>query len=201
LAQVYPVCFKILGENYFRQLATAYIKKYPSRHCDLNDYGEFFSEFLDDQSQQRAELIDFPYLSDLAKLEWFYQQVYFAADEIIFDFSAFAQLTEQQQAQSYFQLIPALKFIRSDFPIHSIWLANQGDSKKNLTIASNSELCCVLRKNNQLEVVAIDGKAYQLLQRISEQITLEELSISGCSSDIAELIKKGWIDQFKVKHV
>jgi len=201
LAQVYPVCFNILGENYFRQLATVYIKQYPSRQCDLNLYGEFFSEYLAIQSQQRAELIGFPYLGDLAKLEWLYQLVYFAKDETVFDFSAFAQLTERQQAQSYFQLIPALKFICSDFPIQSIWQANQGTLDASRVIESKPEKMCILRKSNQLEVLTVDEKMYQLLRLIDEQRTLDELSILGCSDDMTQLIKQGWVDRFAVKHV
>jgi hypothetical protein len=63
LAQVYPVCRKILGENYFKQLASVYIKKYPSTCHDLNLYGESFSGFIHLQCQQLNELKDLPYLN------------------------------------------------------------------------------------------------------------------------------------------
>lgn len=139
LAQVYPVCRKILGKNYFSQFASVYIKQNPSKHYDLNGYGEYFSAFVKAQCQQLSELNDFSYLSDLAQLEWFYQQVYYAEEDKVFDFSAFALLTEQQQATSIFQLTPYLNFVSSNYPILSIWQLNQGDSNTDQLLDFNSE--------------------------------------------------------------
>lgn len=118
LAQVYPVCQKILGENYFKQLASVYIKNTPSRHHDLNGYGEFFPDYVNIQYQQRNELNDFPYLEDLVQLEWFYHQVYYAVQGSVFDYSAFAGLTELQQAQSTFLLVPYLSLSVLTIPFY-----------------------------------------------------------------------------------
>ncbi|VAW47170.1 hypothetical protein MNBD_GAMMA04-524, partial [hydrothermal vent metagenome] len=97
LAQIYPVCRTILGKGYFEQLAKGYIQKHPSRHSNLNNYGEAFAEFVLQQCQQQPELTEFAYLSDLVQLEWRYHQVYYAKSSPQFDFEAFAKLTESQQ--------------------------------------------------------------------------------------------------------
>ena len=201
LAQVYPVCCKILGDKYFKQLARVYIKNHPSTHYDLNRYGEFFSDFLKSECQQQSELHNFLYLSDLAKLEWFYHQIYYAADATIFDFTAFAQLTEQQQAQSLFQLLPCLKFISSDYPILSIWQVNQAEGNRQQTLNSQPENICVFRENNQIQMLQIDAKTVELLTLIKQDSTLEVISIAGYGNQLAEFIQQGWIDGFKVKNV
>jgi hypothetical protein len=200
LAQVYPVCRKILGENYFKQLASVYIKKYPSRQHDLNDYGEYFSDFIYLQYQQRSELNDFSYLSDLVQLEWFYHHVYYAAQGSMFDFSAFSQLTQQQQAQSIFQIVPCLKFISSSYPILSIWQLNQDDSTTQQTLVSNAENCYIFRKNNQIRLIAIDAKMYKLLSLVNEGATLKEITQTDEDNNFPELIRHGLIASFKVKH-
>jgi hypothetical protein len=195
------VCQKILGDNYFKQLAAVYIKQYPSKHYDLNGYGEYFSSFMNAQCQQRSELNDFSYLSDLAQLEWLYQQVYYADDGAVFNFSAFALLTEQQQALSVFQLVPCLKFINSDYPILSIWQLNQGDSTADQLLESSSENCCIFRKNNKIQLLTIDTNIFKLLTHISAGKTLEELALLGYNSDLTGLIKQGWVSGFNVKGV
>lgn len=201
LAQIYPVCLKILGGNYFKQLAAVYIKQYPSKHHDLNNYGEYFPSFMEFQGQQRSALSDFSYLGDLAKLEWFYQQVYYAAEAATFSFSAFSLLTELQQATCTFQLAPCLNFIHSDYPILSIWQLNQGDSTADQLLELNSENCCIFRKNNQIELLAIETNIFKLLTHISAGKALEELALLGYDNDLTELIKQQWISGFKVKHV
>lgn len=201
LAQVYPVCQKILGDNYFKQLARVYIKHHPSKHPDLNHYGESFSNFLSSQYQQRDELNDFPYLSDLARLEWLYQSVYYAAQGSVFDFSAFARLTEQQQAQSTFQIAPCLEFMTSGYPVVSIWQINQHDSTLSQSLELHSESYCIFRNNNQIELVVIDADAYNLLVLVSAGKSLTELTALDHGNKLAELINQGWIDGFRVSHV
>ncbi|MCK5830509.1 MAG: putative DNA-binding domain-containing protein [Methylococcales bacterium] len=201
LAQVYPVCQKIVGDNYFKQLASVYIKQYPSKHHDLNSYGEYFSDFIKSQCLQRNELNDFSYLSDLVQLEWFYQQVYYAAEGSLFDFSAYAKLNEQQQVNTVFQLIPCLNFFSSDYPVLSIWQMNQEGSNKHQSLDLNSENCCVFRKKNLIELRIIDTTIYNLLTYLIAGKTLEELALMGVDNYLPALIEQGWIGGFKVKHV
>lgn len=121
LAHIYPVCLNIVGENYFKQIARSYISDYPSKHYDLNSYGKFFSIFLKSQAILHHELKDYPYLADLALLEWFYHQIYYVPQRPVFDFSAFAGLSQDQYAGVSFKLSPDIKFLDSDYPVVSIW--------------------------------------------------------------------------------
>lgn len=201
MAQLYPVCQTILGESYFKQLLRHYIKDHPSQQSDLNRYGEYFPQFIKEQCQQRAELADFVYLADLAQLEWFRQQVYYAANCDAFDFEAFAQLTESQQAELQFSLIPALKLIRSESPVLSIWQMNQHAENGEQSIAAKQETCCIYRKQNQIEMCLVDNNIYNLLMRISQGATLEKIVQAGLATELPALINQGWLDNFKVKHV
>ncbi len=201
LAQVYPVCRKILGENYFKQLASVYIKKHPSKCHDLNLYGESFSGFIHLQCQQLSELKDFLYLNDLVQLEWLYHQVYYAAQSPVFDFLAFSQLSAHQQAQSVFQLAPCLQFFSSDYPVLSIWELNQDELNTQHTLNFTSEKCCIFRKNNHIKLISINSKMYTLLSLIDSGKTFDNLVQIDRQNNLPELIKQGWIGSFKVKHV
>jgi len=201
LAQIYPICCKILGDKYFKQLAHLYITNHPSRHYDLNQYGDLFADFLHSHCQHQNELNNYLYLSDLAKLEWFYQQIYYAADASTFDFSAFAQLTEKQQTQSVFNLSPCIEFICSDYPIHSIWLANQAKGNEQQYVKYQAENICIFRQNNQIQILLIDKKTTELLTIIKQDLTLEAMSKAGYGNQLTELIQRGWIDGFKITNV
>ncbi len=66
LAEVYPLCRELLGEGNFNFLGKQYVHRFPSHARDLGDYGERFPDFL----ARREEVRDYPFLSDLARLEW-----------------------------------------------------------------------------------------------------------------------------------
>lgn len=66
LKLIYPVCCKLVGDEFFIFMINQYIVKTPSTSFDLGNYGQDLSDFI--QIFPQAESI--PYLSDVAKLEW-----------------------------------------------------------------------------------------------------------------------------------
>lgn len=66
MSESYPLCRDLLGEANFRFLCREYLRRHPSRSFDLGEYGAAFPELL----AEREEVRDFPFLADLARLEW-----------------------------------------------------------------------------------------------------------------------------------
>lgn len=66
LQNTYPLIEKLVGEDFFRICAKEYIKQYPSRSGNLNEYGEYFSDFLV-KYEPVKELV---YLTEVANFEW-----------------------------------------------------------------------------------------------------------------------------------
>ncbi len=201
LAIVYPVCLKILGEKYFKQLARAYIADYPSKHYDLNHYGEYFSHFVSLQCLKRDELRHYLYLSDLVKLEWIHHQVYFASNSKGFDYGGFSKLTEQQQEKCVFKLEPSLKYIKSDYPILSIWKLNKKNVQTIHKIQARAETCCVYRRDHTIKLLTIESKTYRLLAFINSGATLKEIVQIDYDNDLPEIINQGWIDRYIINNV
>lgn len=200
LAQIYPVCRKIVGENYFKQLARQYINEQPSKNANLNCYGENLSSLIKMQCQQRDELTDFSYLSDLAQLEWFYHALYYAAEGERFDLALFSQLSPEQQESCSFLLAPQLRFIKSEHPILSIWQMNQSEELPS-SVPNKAENGCIFREHNQLKIIVIDDDIYQLLESIAAGHTLTQLSQTTPISYLPKFIQSGWITDFKIHHV
>jgi hypothetical protein len=198
LAQIYPVCRTILGERYFAQLAKEYIQINPSRHTNLNQYGAFFSDFILQQCQHRPELTEFAYLSDLVTLEWRYHQVYYAKSSSRFEFESFAHLTEQQQAQSSFQLAPCFQYVASNYPILSIWQQNQTDVQSNQQIALKAENVAVFRRQNRIELFELEPPILNTLALIQTGVTLQALVQAERDQYLPELIQQGWLVGYEV---
>src|SRR6267142_1196042 len=88
LALEFPVIERLVGEDYFRQLALSFLAEHPSRAGDLHPIGEPFAQFL----HSRFEGTPYAYLSDVATLEWAYQQSLVAADAPPFDVATLREI-------------------------------------------------------------------------------------------------------------
>ncbi len=119
----FPVIQRLVGEDYFRQLSSLFLREYPSRAGNLHHIGAPFAGFLRNQFAGTA----YSYLPDVAELEWASQEVLIAPDAPSLDLTPLRALTPARLARVRFQLQPACKLVSSDFPIVRIWRANQDD--------------------------------------------------------------------------
>src|SRR6266702_7161557 len=103
LALEFSVIERLVGEDYFRQLALSFQSEHPSRSGDLHSIGQPFARFL----LQRFEGTKYAYLPDVATLEWAYQQSSVAADAPSFDPAALRDIPQEGYGQLRFTLHPA----------------------------------------------------------------------------------------------
>lgn len=66
LSRLFPCCKKIVGDDYWQFLISAFIKKYPSKEADITASGADLSEFM----TLHEVHTHVPYLADMAHLEW-----------------------------------------------------------------------------------------------------------------------------------
>ena len=75
LAATYPVVASLVGEAFFAEMARAFVAAEPPMSPILIEYGGGFADFID----RFRPADDLPYLSDVARLEWAWQESYHAA--------------------------------------------------------------------------------------------------------------------------
>lgn len=73
LEKTYPFCRYLIGEKNFKFLGREYIYAHPSKSSDIIEYGGLFPDFL----TSRQEIRDFPFLHEIAKLEWARERVFY----------------------------------------------------------------------------------------------------------------------------
>ena len=150
LAAIYPVVEQLVGPEFFGFMIDRYIRAYPSRSGNLHNLGSAMATFLD--SFQPASTL--PYLTDVARLEWAYHEVFHAPAARPFEPDVLAQTSTEQYPNLCFSLGPACRLVCSAFPIFRIWQVNQenyiGDESVNLNKGAESVL--VVRPELEVEL-------------------------------------------------
>ncbi|TAM85090.1 DUF2063 domain-containing protein [bacterium] len=121
LSAAYPVLHEMVGEDCFVALTRVYGPTYPSCSGDLNRFGRHMSELLRAWPPCSA----YPYLADLACLEWAVHRAYFAADKTSLSPEDWLQYTPDVLEGSGILLHPAVELVSSRWNIADIWYGHQ----------------------------------------------------------------------------
>lgn len=120
LQEGFPVIARLLGAQNMDGLAGLFLRAHPPASPLLMLYGEGFPEFLEGMEQ----LAHLGYLGDVARLELALRQSYHAGDATPLPPEALAALSPDRLATARLTLAPALRLIRSPWPLHDIWRFN-----------------------------------------------------------------------------
>lgn len=116
----FPALRQALGAEYFADLARDFLRAHPPQSPILMLYGAALPAFL----AARTELKPYPYLPDLARLEQARRESYHAADAAPLDAARLAGLGIAGLLRARLRLAPALRLLRSDWPLYTIWQMN-----------------------------------------------------------------------------
>jgi len=192
LALEFPVIERLVGEDYFRQLALSFQAEHPSRFGDLHCIGEPFARFL----RQRFEDTQYAYLPDVAALEWAYQQSSVAADAPSFDPAALRNIPQEGYGQLRFTLHPACGLVRSPYPVMRIWAVNQpnADADEVVDLSNGADFILVRRAAEGVEMRRIAAAEFAMLDAFSQGSNLADALESACTVapdfDLAETLRR-----------
>ena len=180
LANAYPVVRALVGDEFFSGLARAYGRAHPSVSGDLNRFGARFAEFIDGFEHTRS----LPYLGDVAALEWSVHAAHYAADPVALTRERIAALPPDELLMARFALHPACAWLRSPFPIASIWLAHQPQTTIALPDSiDRGELALVVRPRWRVEVLSSSSGEIAALARLREGADVEAAITAGLQAD------------------
>ena len=120
----FPVVERLVGADFFRAMARAYVALEPPSSPLLFRYGDGFPDFI----ARFTPAAPLPYLADVARLEYARGVAYHAADRDPLPPASFAALDKGRLADFTVTLHPSVVIVTSAFPILSIWLANQTET-------------------------------------------------------------------------
>lgn len=195
LGEIYPVCRRLTGEEFFDAMAGACLRHTPSHSPDLADYGAGFADFISRFPPAAA----LPYLSDVARLEWCWHRAFHAPTAPALDTTALAAVPAGDQPQLRFLLPPSATLLDSPWPVHRIWEVNQPDYRGDdqIHLDEGDIRLVIWRQGRQMRIDELDEREWWLLEQFQQGLTLGEL---GAPADLPALlphcVARGWLVAF-----
>ena len=124
LRQAFPVIRKLVGEEFFTAMAIAHARAHPPRSPVMMFYGADMPGFL----AAFPPVAHLGYLPDIARLELALREAYHAADAAPVAADRLAALPGAEFLSARISFAPAMRILRSRWPIHAIWAANAEDA-------------------------------------------------------------------------
>ncbi len=115
LGAAFPVIAQLLGEENFGALARAFWHAYPPAHGDMGEWGLELATFV----AQAPQLVEEPYLADVARTEWALHRAATCADAEI-DAASFCLLVDCAPSGVTLVCSPAMQVVQSAWPVASI---------------------------------------------------------------------------------
>ncbi|MBK5969097.1 MULTISPECIES: HvfC/BufC N-terminal domain-containing protein [Thiorhodovibrio] len=172
IADTFPICQAVVGAARFRELARAFVRAHPPRSPILARYGASFADFI--ATNQLAE--DWPYLSDLARLELACLDALHAADAAPIDPGTLTPLmaAPEQLASLRLELHPCLSGICCTYAVVSIWAAHQGEENAEIADPGVPESAWVLRHERSVRVLPMAVGDVRFIAALRAGLTLGE---------------------------
>jgi hypothetical protein len=186
LALEYPVIGRLVGNEYFRQLALAFLARHPSMSGDLHHVGAPFAAFLREQFADTGYL----YLADVAALEWAYQECLVAEEFNPLDPVTLRDVPARSYGTLRFTLRPACRLVHSRFPVLKIWEANQPEAPadETLDLDTGPDFLLISRSRKGIYFRRIQEDDHRLLTAFA----------AGCSLDEALELSLAFNSQFNL---
>jgi Putative DNA-binding domain len=119
LGEVYPVLYRLLGDETFESLGTLFVDAYPSEHRSIRWYGRELAVFL----AATSPFADQPILSEVARLEWALSEVFDAADAGVMDRASLEAVDPEHWATLCFGFHPSVRRLTLAWNTVAVWQA------------------------------------------------------------------------------
>jgi hypothetical protein len=155
LGHTYPAVKTICGETNFRVLAAGFVRAFPPARPELMSYGGGFAEFAGGHA---AALSDFPFLADLARLEWAMNESYYAGDAPALSPETLGAVAPERLPALRLAFHPATRLVASAaHPIHAIWAAALAGDALPDPLPARGEAVLVARPSGPVEAFRLDA--------------------------------------------
>lgn len=117
LAEDFPAVSAVMGATRFHNLVTDYLLAHRPAHYSLRYAGRHLPEFL----RRWSPGADWPFLADLAALEWAVLEAFDAADTESIGREVLATVPAEDWPHLRFELSPSLQLLELDWAVHTLW--------------------------------------------------------------------------------
>lgn len=168
----FPVTRRLVGDDFFRGMAGAFVAANRPRDAVLIHYGADFPAFV----SGFAPAAELPYLPDVAALENAWVEAYHAAEAEPSTLADLAAVPADRLETLRFRLHPATRLLRMATPAASIWAAHQGAGEPEPPELWAPEDALIARPHAEVSVRALPEGGFELFAALARGATLGEAS-------------------------
>ena len=199
LLQTFPRLLSLLGEDYLLQCSRRFLSDYPldATSDNMNHLGRRFPEFLRKLVEEKIELAIYPWLADLAKLEYARHAAYYAPDNSNFDFKEFQELGSLGE-DVYLQTSNSLALIKCEWPLYQLD-CDIASGKIHADYPKEWQTICIFREKFAVHTSTISEEEFELLEGILKGLGMMALleQAGESAKQLPIFIQKGWVCGFR----
>ncbi|MGN7437801.1 MAG: HvfC/BufC family peptide modification chaperone [Alcanivorax sp.] len=166
LRATFPITEQLVGTDFFKSMARAFIFKHPPREACLLRYGIGFDTFIASYEPVRA----LPYLPDIAQLEIAQNNAYYATDDTPLTGADLQEIPAEQLAEIHLNLRYSASLIRSRYPVLDIrdFCNDENNTPPpDLSQEHNTKLL-IYRPNLDVCIAPLSDDEFFLLKKLNE---------------------------------
>jgi len=145
-----------MGEDAFEALIKAYLAKHPSPSFTLRDLGKALATYLE----------EYPFLADLARVEWAFIEAFDGPDAAPFDPASIAGRSEDEWPLATLLFHPSLQRLRLTHAAHNYRIAVRKDESTTPTRDDRACDVVIYRGPSMLHCHELDAPASALLDEL-----------------------------------
>jgi hypothetical protein len=198
LCENFPISLALVGEEFFRALAGAYIQVHKPPHAVLHEYGGELPQFIANFRPTQT----FPWLPDVARLEIFWRESWAAADATALALTELSTRTATTLAQSRVVAHPATRLLISSWPVASIWQEHQAGNPDLSGLEWSGQCVLITRPEATIDLVQLPPDIAHFANALLKQdrivaeaaaATLDQFPTMDMGSALGALIRAGAI--------
>ncbi|WP_420407241.1 DNA-binding domain-containing protein [Hoeflea sp.] len=164
LADIFPAVARLVGIDFFRNMARIYIAEEPPRSALLFQYGQGFPDFL----ARFEPVAQLPYLPDVARLERRWLDATHAADMDPLSPASLAAVSPDDLERLYFTPHPATRLVGSRFAAVSIFSASRALQPLDAITVMKPETGLITRPHHEVQIRQLPQGAALFFQELLE---------------------------------
>jgi Putative DNA-binding domain len=170
LAATFPTVQAVVGSDFFRGLARAFIGRSPPSQPVLAEYGAAFPDFVAGCDAAR----DLPYLADVARLDWALNLAFHVPAGGRLAAADLAAIPADRLSSLRLALAPGTAVVSSSYPLDRIWAASQpGAPADPVDVGGGGGHLLVLRRPDDSAFVALSAGEAAFVTGLAAGLSLE----------------------------
>jgi hypothetical protein len=182
LAATFPTVQALVGPNFFRGLARAFVGHALPAQPVLAEYGADFADFITGHDAAR----DLPYLADVARLDWALNLAFHAPAGGRLRAADLGAVPAERLPSMSIALAAGAALINSPYPLDRIWETSQpGAASETVDLNSGASHLLVLRRPDDAAFVSLSAGEAAFMATLASGRSLERAAGAAVKVDPA----------------